>query len=181
MFRSFFKKGDSPRTLFYIFLISVVPIFALYIPFLLKLDHFLFINILEPGFSNILRNWDGPHYIVVAKSFYDPSKIVPLLFTDVSPSYYPAHFPLYPIFIAIFAPILGFFYSALFVNIAAGILLNYVFYRVAKKYTDHPLLLTAVFTVFPPRFLVTRAILAPEPLMVLCMFSSLVLGKQGIS
>lgn len=178
MFRSFFQKKDSPRTLFYIFLISVIPIFALYIPFLLKLDHFLFINIIEPGFSNILRNWDGPHYIVVAKSFYDPSKIVPLLFTDVSPSYYPAHFPLYPIFIAIFAPILGFFYSGLFVNIASGIILNYVFYRVAKKYTDHPLLLTAVFTVFPPRFLVTRAILAPEPLMVLCMFSSLVLWEK---
>ena len=56
----------------------------------------------------------------------------------------------------------------------SGILLNYMFYSVAKKYTQHPLLLTAVFTVFPPRFLVTRAILAPEPLMVLCMFLSLV-------
>lgn len=178
MFRSFFQKKETPQTYLYIFLISIVPLIALYIPFLLKLDHLFFINIAEPGFSNILRNWDGPHYIVVAQSFYNPAKIVPLLFTDVSPSYYPAHFPLYPIFIALFAPLLGFFYSGLFVNILAGVVLNYVFYHIAKKYTDHPLLLTAVFTVFPPRFLVTRAILAPEPLMVLCMFLALVLWEN---
>ena len=174
MIWSHFQKKDSYRTLLWILLISLVPIAAIYIPFILKLDHFLFLKIAEPGFSNILRNWDGPHYIVVAQTFYNPDKIVPLLFTDVSPSYYPAHFPLYPMFMAIFAPIMGFFYSGLFVNIVFGVLLNYVFYSVAKKYTKHPLLLTAVFTVFPPRFLVTRAILAPETLMTLCIFLSLV-------
>lgn len=174
MFKSFLQKKDSHKTLLSIVLISILPILALYIPFLFKLDHFFFLKIAEPGFSNILRNWDGPHYIVVARSFYNPEAIIPLLFTDVSPSYYPAHFPLYPLFIRLFSPFLGFFYSGLFVTIMSGILLNYMFYSVAKKYTQHPLLLTAVFTVFPPRFLVTRAILAPEPLMVLCMFLSLV-------
>lgn len=174
MFWHYFQKKDSYRTILWIILISVLPIAALYIPFILKLDHFFFLKIDEPGFANILRNWDGPHYIVVARTFYNPEKIVPLLFTDVSPSYYPAHFPLYPMFMAVFAPVMGFFYSGLFVNVVFGVLLNYVFYKVAKNYTKHPLLLTAVFTVFPPRFLVTRAILAPETLMTLCIFLSLV-------
>lgn len=175
----FWKKNKlDSTTLFKIILISLVPIFFLYIPFLLKLKTFFFLTIPDPGFVNILRNWDGPHYLIVAKTMYNMDEIVKYLFTDVPTSYYPAHFPLYPILIGALAPIMGYFAAGLTINLLAGIALNMVFYLIAKSYTKKPLLLTAVFTVFPPRYLVTRAILAPEPLMVLCIFGSLILWEK---
>ena len=161
-----------------VILISVLPVFALWLPFALHLQDLLFLHIPEPGMLNILRNWDGPHYIVVAQTWYNIPAVEKLLFTNVPASYYPAHFPLYPLFIALIAPLFGFFYSGLFVNLLFGILLNILFYTIAREYTKHPLWLTFVFTVFPGRFLVTRAILAPETLMVLCMLGSLYLWER---
>lgn len=175
------RHGKQPSTLkagIYIILISLLPISILYLPFLLKLNSIAFLNIKDPGFINILRNWDGPHYIVIARSMYDLSAIEKLLFTSVPPSYYPAHFPLYPIFIALLAPLFGYFHSGLIVNILAGIVLNWLFYYVARSYTKHPFFLTYVFTIFPGRFFITRGIVAPETLMVLCIFASLILWEK---
>lgn len=168
----------KPRTFLNILLISLVPVFVLYIPFALGLKKFFFLTIEEPGFVNILRNWDGPHYIVVAHSFYNLKETARYLFTSVPPIYYTAHFPLYPILIALIAPLLGYFYGALLINLFFGVALNILFYVVAKKYTKHPMFLTFVFTVFPGRFLVTRAIAAPETLMVFLMFLALVLWED---
>jgi Gpi18-like mannosyltransferase len=159
-------------------LISLLPILVLYIPFILKAKHFFFLTFNEVGFVNVLKNWDGPHYIVVARSFYDLAAVEKLLFTSLPAIYYTAHFPLYPLFIAAFAPILGYFYSGLFVNLLFGILLNVLFFRVAQRYTKHPLFLTFVFTVFPARFFITRAIVAPETMMVFCIFLALVLWEE---
>lgn len=156
-----------------VFLVSVLPVFAILLPFALHLSDLFFLHIPEPGMLNILKNWDGPHYIIVARTWYDLEAITKLLFTSVPSTYYPAHFPLYPAFIALFAPLLGYFYAGLFVNISFGVLLNILFYEIAKGYTKRALFLTAVFTVFPGRFLVTRAILAPETMMVFFMLLSL--------
>lgn len=172
------SPSQSYKTLMWILVISLLPIFVLYIPFLFKAHDFFFLTFQETGFVNVLKNWDGPHYIVVARTFYNLSAIEQYLFTDVPPIYYTAHFPLYPIAIALVAPVMGYFYSGLFVNLLCGVLLNIVFYRVAERFTKHPLFLTFVFTVFPARFFVTRAIVAPETMMVLCIFLSLVMWEE---
>ncbi len=168
----------KPKTLVNIILVSLLPIIVLYIPFFFKFEQFFFLTFNETGFVNILKNWDGPHYIVVAHAFYDLAETEKLLFTSLPATYYTAHFPLFPIGIALLAPLIGYFYSGLFINLLFGVLLNILFYSVAKNYTKHALWLTFVFTVFPGRFFITRGIVAPETMMVFLIFGSVVLWEK---
>lgn len=163
-----------------IFLISTLPVFFVWLPFILGVDHFLFLKIKEGGFQNILRNWDGPSYIVVAKSFYDLSLIEKIKFVNNLPStYFFTHFLLYPIFIKILSFLINnFFYSGLIVNLIFSFLLNVAFYYFIKDKTKSPLFLTFAFTIFPPRFWVTRSIIAPEALMTFLILSSLILFEK---
>jgi len=156
-----------------IFLITFLPILIIYLPFIFKLKRVLFLNIKDTGFVNIIRNWDGPHYIIVAKTFYNLKKITKMLFvSSMDPIYYTSHFPLFPILIRAIKDIFGWLYSGLIINLIFGFLLNIVFYKIAEKHSKHPLFLTLVFTIFPARFLVTRAIIAPETLLLFLILSS---------
>ena len=161
-----------------VIIISLVPIILVYLPFALKMRSVGVVPIKEPGMYNIVKNWDGPNYIVVAKSFYEPSKINQFQYITQPPSYYTAHLPLFPLLIAAFAPVFGWLYSGVVVNILFGILLNLLFYTIAKRYTKHPLLLTAVFTIFPARFLSIRSVIAPETLLVFLMLLSFFLWEK---
>lgn len=158
-----------------IVLVSILPIFFVYIPFITGMTDFLFLQIKDPGFFNIIRNWDGPNYIVVGKTFYDTNEISKYLINDLPLEYYVAHLPLFPIAIGIFAPVFGWLYSGIIVNIVFGVCLNILFYFIAKKYTSRPLFLTFLFTVFPGRFLIVRSIIAPETMLVLFMLLSIYL------
>ncbi len=163
----------SWKELFFIFLITFIPIFLIYIPFLFKFSQFFFLTIKEPGFANVLKNWDGPHYAIVAQSWYDVDIIKDLIFIPIHAIYYTAHFPLFPLSMKLLTPFFDIFKSGLIMNLVFGFLLNIVFYNIAKTYTKRPLFLTLLFTVFPPRFWVVRSIIAPEPLMLLLMLLSL--------
>src|ERR1022692_4125898 len=44
----------------------------------------------------VVRHFDGPNYLVVAKAFYVPSAANPLPGYALSPSYFAMHTPLYP-------------------------------------------------------------------------------------
>lgn len=162
----------------YILLITLLPSFLLFLPFLFRLDQFLFLTIPESGMYNLVKNWDGPHYIIIAKTAYNELQIEPYLFISIPASYFAAHLPLFPFFIFLFAPLFGWLYSGLFANLLFGFLLNVLFYFIARKYTKYPLLLTFVFTVFPPRFIIVRSIIAPETLLVLLMLMSLYLWER---
>lgn len=161
-----------------IIIISLAPIILVYLPFAFKLNSLGVIPIKEPGMYNIVKNWDGPNYIVVAKSFYEPSKISAFHYISQPPSYYTAHLPLFPLVIALLAPVFGWLYSGLVANLIFGILLNILFYIFAKRYSKHPLLLTAIFTVFPARFLSIRSVIAPETMLLFIMFLSFYLWEQ---
>lgn len=163
----------SRKELLFIFLITFIPIFLVYIPFIFKFSHFFFLTIKEPGFANVLKNWDGPHYAIVAKSWYDVEIIKDLIFIPINTTYYAAHFPLFPLFMKLLTPFFDIFKSGLIMNLIFGFLLNIVFFNIAKTYTKKPLFLTLLFTVFPPRFWVVRSIIAPEPLMLLLILLSL--------
>ncbi len=115
---------------------------------------------------NIIRNWDGPNYIVVAKTFYDFDAVAKYFYIPFKPIYFTAHLPLYPAFIWLFAPVFGWLYSGVVVNMIFGVLLNILFYVIARRYTKHALFLTLVFTVFPARFLLLRGIIAPETMVL---------------
>lgn len=159
--------------------ISILPLFLLYLPFILQQDSFFFLPIKEPGFYNVIRNWDGPNYILTAKSLYDTQLLESWGFLGLPATYYTAHLPLFPLLMNVIAPLTGWLYSGIIVSLGFGILLNILFYEVAKKYTKYPLFLTFVFMVFPARYLILRSVIAPETLLVFCMLLSLVLMEKG--
>jgi hypothetical protein len=162
-----------------IFLISFLPVFFIWLPFFLHLKQLFFLPIKSGGMQNILKNWDGPSYLIVAKSIYDSEIVGKLLFSGLPHEYFFAHFPLYPFLIRFFSIFFSnFFYTGLFVNLLFGFLLNLLFYEFIKEKAKKPLLLTFIFTIFPARFLITRAIIAPETLMVFFILFSLVFFEK---
>ena len=119
-------------------LITVGLTLAVWLPHILAVPNFYGLNF-SNGFATIYRNYDGLEYVVIAKSFYNPSLIAQIPLTQ-TPIYYASHFPLYPLFILIFSPILGFLKSMVFVSVLSAILSTWVFYLLIKdfKLSDHP-------------------------------------------
>ena len=166
----------------YLILTSIVLISSLVLwsPFVLKTTNLLGINISEPGFLTIYKHYDGPLYVVPAKTFYNPQAIKNLHLEMTAPTkYFAAHLPLYPALIRVVKEIgifgqLGYLKSMLSVNLLATIGLVLFFYYLLKKFklTKNPLVLASVL-LFLPRFLVVRSVGAPESLFILMILLSL--------
>lgn len=160
----------------YIILLVVGSTIILWLPFLVKTDHWLGLNIPNSDFRYILRNYDGPLYIVPAKTWYNPKLIDNLhLELPLIPQYFAAHLPLYPLLITFFSFLLGYLKSMVFVNVLFAILLTGFIYYISRKWdlTSKPLWLSLVF-LFLPRLLVIRSIGAPESLFMFLILLSLV-------
>ena len=96
-------------SLIVIFVISLT--FFIWLPHILALPNFWGLNF-SNGFNTIYRNFDGLEYVIIAKTFYDPN-LISSLPQNLPISYFPAHFPGYPILINVFVPILGYLKSDL--------------------------------------------------------------------
>lgn len=133
----------------------------------------------------IYRNFDGPLYIVVAKTLYNPAAIEKIgLEIPLSSQYFAAHLPLYPLLIRGVKGLigltnasinqLGYLKSMVLVNLVSTIFLSIFFYFLIKKFklTMKPLILAIVF-LFLPKFLVVRSIGAPESLFILFILISI--------
>lgn len=128
----------------------------------------------------IYQHYDGPWYVVVAKTFYNPEKIKELkLESSLDEKYFAAHLPGYPALIRVFREIvvfgeLRYLKAMIGVNLLATIAVSLFFYwfLIRFKLTKNPLLLVTVF-LFLPRFLVIRSVGAPESLFILLILLSL--------
>lgn len=159
---------------FTLILIVLLSTLILWSPFIFRFNGW--------GFDYITKSYDGPLYVIPAKTLYDIKKIdVPgkglIISLPLSPKYFAAHFPLYPFFIRLFKEIRlfgNYLHSMVFVNLLFTILLACFFYFLLKKIqlTKNPLFLSALF-LFLPRFLVVRSIGAPESLFILLILVSL--------
>lgn len=171
-------KIHAPTIKNTLFIITFTVLFSsllLYLPFLLKSETWLGLKIPNSDMHWIYRNFDGPLYIVPAKTWYDPKKIAGLkLETNLSPKYFAAHLPGYPAVIALFAPLLGYLRSMIFVVLASTVGLALFFYYFLREFklSENPLLLTVVM-LFLPRLLVVRSVGAPESLFMLLVLGSL--------
>jgi Gpi18-like mannosyltransferase len=125
--------------------------------------------------ETIVANYDGPLYIVVAKTFYNSSLIKSDFQFPLPVEYYAAHFPLFPFLIRIFSGILGFPYSMLFITVAASFVALYFFNKFIKQYVNpkEALFLTFVFSIFPARWLVVRSVGSAEPLFLAGIIASI--------
>lgn len=152
----------------YLVLLGVIPSILVWLPFLLGLDAFFGIPIPNGGMQNVAANYDGPLYIVIAKSFYNLSYIATHYSFPLPLEYYAAHFPLYPLTIKLFSLPLGFPWGMLFATLFGSVLSTIYFYLLAKsvKTGKAALWLVVVFAIFPARWLIVRAVGSPEPLFV---------------
>lgn len=147
--------------------------FLIWLPHLLAFNNFWNLDF-SNGFNTIYRNFDGLEYIVIAKTFYDPSLIAGIP-QHLPASYFASHFPGFPLLITFFAPLLGYLKSMLFVTILFTILSSFAFYFLVKdfKLTQNPLFLTLVFLILPARWLIVHSVGSPEPVFIFFIILSL--------
>jgi hypothetical protein len=163
----------------YLLIIAVVLVstIVVWLPFLLKSNGLSFLD--------IYKHYDGPLYVIPAKTFYNPQAIENLHTELKLPvKYFAAHLPLYPVLIRTVKELiqltglrvngLGYLKSMIGVNILATIGLAVFFYYLLNKLklTKKPMILVLVM-LFLPRFLVVRSVGAPESLFILLILASL--------
>ncbi len=161
-------------------LVTLIPLILVYLPFLLHLKHFYFLDLGDSGMQQIYKNWDGPNFVLNAITGYDPIQIGKHAFAHQPNEYYANHFPLYSWWIAILGPVVGYFVSALVVNVCSNLILNIIFYQWISKYSSYPLWLTFVFTIFPPRYWIVRSVISPEMLLIAFVLTALWKWERGL-
>jgi hypothetical protein len=174
-----FYLKSSPKQYLIVVLLTLVPILLIYAPFALHVTHFYFLDLKDSGLQQIYKNWDGPNYVLNAVTQFDPIEIGKRAFLQRPNEYYAAHFPLYSWLIAPLGPIIGYFPAALVVNLLSNVLLNVVFFNWIKRYSQHPLWLTFVFTIFPPRYWIVRSVISPEMLLGALILTALWKWERG--
>lgn len=147
--------------------------FSIWLPHLLAVPNFWGLNFKE-GFNTIYRNFDGLEYIVIAKSLYN-TQIINSLPLSLPASYYASHFPGYAIFINIFAPVLGYLKSMLFVSLLSTVLASFAFYFLVRNFnlSKHPLYLSFLFLILPARWLIVHSVGSSEPTFILFVILSI--------
>lgn len=144
----------------------IVATFLIWLPHILTIPNFWGLNFSQ-GFATIYRNFDGLEYIIIAKTFYNPEAIANL-HQSLPANYFASHFPGYAILIAVFAPILGYLKSMLFVSVLSTIFAVWMFYLLVRDFrlSSHPLLLSLIFLVLPARWLILHSVGSSEPTFI---------------
>lgn len=165
---------NALKNLFTITLITVIPTLLVWLPFFARIEKFWTIPLGNQGMATIVSNFDGPLYIVAAKTLYNPDKIGSDYQFPLTNEYYSAHFPMFPLLTKIFAGIFGHPYSMLFVTSISSMLALYFFNKHARLYLNESdsLWLTFVFAIFPARWLIVRSVGSPEPLFIAAILAS---------
>lgn len=147
--------------------------FLTWLPFLLRVENFYGLNF-SSGMDTIFRNYDGLEYVIIAKSLYNPD-IIASLPQSLPDIYYAAHFPGYALLILVFAPILGFLKSMLFVTLIFTALSATAFYFLVKEFklSSQPLLLSLIFLILPARWLVVHTVGSSEPVFIFFIILSI--------
>jgi hypothetical protein len=155
------------------FFLALITTLFVWLPFFLRIENVLGVPLPQNGMETIASNYDGPLYIVVAKTLYDPIQAKEFPF-DIPSEYYAAHFPLYPLLIKLFAVVLGFPYAMLSVTLLSSVLALYYFQKFIADFIDskHVFWITFVFALFPARWLIVRTVGSPEPLFIAAIIAS---------
>ncbi len=165
--------NKTTKDLFVLALLTLSITFLVWLPHFLALPNFWGLQF-SNGFATIYRNFDGLEYIIIAKTAYNP-ELIATLPQSLPASYFASHFPGYPILIALFAPILGFLKSMLFVTTASTVLATWAFYFLIRnlKLSKHPLFLSLIFLILPARWLIVHSVGASEPTFIFFIILSI--------
>lgn len=127
------------------------------------------------GMQKVYENFDGPYYLVVAKTWYDKTLIGSQFSFPIPTEYYAAHFPLYPALIDLASTFgINHLWSMILVNLAATIFgANVLYHIAAEKKWGNPLFVSLAWLFFWPRMWVARSIGSPETLFISFIMLSL--------
>ena len=158
-------------------LVTLLTTVLVWLPFFLRLDSLWGTPISQQGMATVVANYDGPNYIVVAKTLYDPEAIRSQFDFPLEPIYYSAHYPLFPLLIrgvATIFPFLGYPYALMLVTLLTSILAVWIFYFLLIEFglKKHALWLALLFAILPARWLIVRSIGSPEPLFLATIMAS---------
>lgn len=156
-----------------IFFANIILILLIWFPHILALPNVWGLSFTE-GFNTIYRNFDGLEYVIIAKSLYNPA-VITALPQSLPHTYFASHFIGYAIAINVFAPLLGYLKSMLFVSVISTILATWTFYFLLKdfKLTSHPLILSLIFLILPARWLIVHSVGSSEPTFIFFVILSL--------
>lgn len=169
---------EKYRVFVFLALATIFATVAVWLPFFLRLDNVWGIKLPKDGMATIVSNYDGPFYLVAAKSLYDPEVIKNNFPFDLEPIYYSAHYPLYPLLIrgvAQILPFLGYPYAMILVTVASSVFAVWIFYLLLTElnFKKQAFWLALLFTIFPARWLIVRSVGSPEPLFIATLLASL--------
>lgn len=167
------------KDLFLILAITIIPTLLIWLPFFFRFKSFWSIPLPQEGMASIVANYDGPLYIVIAKTFYN-QELIKNFSINLPFEYYAAHFPLFPALIRIFSYLMGYPYSMLFVTILSSFFSLFFFNKLARNYVNknEALWLTLVFGLFPARWLIVRSVGSAEPLFMFLTTASIYYFKK---
>lgn len=152
----------------------------LWLPFGGGLNSFLGFRIPAGGMQTIFANYDGPNYIIIAKTWYQKSLIAQNFSFPLPLEYYPAHLPGYPALIFAFSLFLSPVWSMLFSTLLTSLLMVAGFYLLITKFklSTDPFWLGLVFIFLPARIFIVRSIGAPETLFISAILFSFYFFKS---
>lgn len=168
------------KNLAWIVIFSLVPTIFIWLPFVARLNTFWGIPLPQNGLATIVANYDGPLYLVAAKTMYNKAAIESNFQFPLPTEYYTAHFPLFPILIRLVGAVTNYPYAMLIVTLLSGILATYFFFKLISQYTEekNALFLTFLFSIFPARWLIVRSVGSADPLFVASIIASLYYFKN---
>ncbi len=163
----------------------LLPVLALLVLLLTWLPFALRINFWGIDFSGgvqvLWSNFDGPNYLIIAKTFYDKTLIGTTFSNPLPLEYYPAHWPLYPAMIAL----VDIFLPGPWAMLSVSVLGLAVFYWVLVKFFEtfgvnkkQALLIGLTSLVLPARWLALRSVGSPEPWFLAFVLLSLISYKK---
>lgn len=129
----------------------------------------------------VFANYDGPNYIVIAKTLYNKGLIGANFSLPIPLEYYPAHLPSYPLVIKFFNFFIPGTWAMLFSTLVSSLAAVVIFYLFVKKFSlsSEPFWLAIVFLFLPARWLVVRSIGSPEPLFIFAILASFYFFKSA--
>lgn len=175
-----FLVKNKIKTTIIVLSLTIIPTILLWTPFFLRAKSFWNVPLPHAGMATVVANYDGPLYIVVAKTLYNTSQITNFPF-NLPTTYYAAHFPLFPILIHIFSIIpIGYPYAMLVVTVLSAALAIYFFMRLISDYVEKKdvLWMTLIFSVFPARWLIVRSVGSSDPLFIAGIIASIYYFKK---
>ena len=109
--------------------LSLLPTLLIWLPFYLRMSEFWNIPLPQNGMGTIVANYDGPLFLVVAKTLYNPELIGQSFQFPLPDIYYSAHYPLFPMLIRLLGFVINFPYAMLAVTLSSSALAIYFFQK----------------------------------------------------